>query len=89
MERGGNLTNNNQVLHFCKQVMNKSDPVGWDTRNEIMLIRHFCKDFKEWSFKWVPRSTNVGADAVAKWSRVTSVTLRFLKFLLPFCLPLH
>lgn len=49
--------------------MNNNGPVGWDTRNEIMMIRQLSKDFKEWTFTWVLRSTNAGADAVAKWAR--------------------
>lgn len=60
---------------LIKQVLKKADPGGWDTRNEILLIHHFYREFKDWSFEWVPKSANAGADAVAKETRVHKCNL--------------
>lgn len=46
------------------------EPEGWETRNEICFLQHMSKDYKRWSFEWIPRLDNLCADVVAKWARV-------------------
>lgn len=51
-----------------KQVVDGVDPCGWETRNEL-LVFNSSAEIRGWSYKWIPRSANLCADAAAKWAR--------------------
>lgn len=50
------------------QVMSMEDPCCWNTRNEVLLLRHLYNQHEGWSLVWVPRDQNKAADCAAKWA---------------------
>lgn len=51
-----------------KQVVDGSDPGGWETRNELMFLQQLRKNLRRQSYEWIPRYANLCANAAAKWA---------------------
>ena len=59
---------------MVKEVLDDAEPMGWESRYAVLDIRSRFLG-RSWNLVWIPRSSNVVADLVAKFSLRNNIVL--------------